>query len=209
MVAHAIGGSALWQTKPDSQTTRKEETAESVAKSKAEAGLAEERKAVLALLGLPAHAHSVVRSNGDDHRVVELFAKLLSLSDDEVLRVLAIVMAETVQAGTAVVEALGTHLKVDMRDYWEADDAFFDLLRDKEAVNAMVRHIGGKRVADANVTATTKVQKKIVRDFMTGDDRKKVEGWLPHYMAFPFRVYTKRGGGRLSDNTARIKSLMS
>ena len=209
MVAHAIGGSALWQTRPDSQTTRKEETAESVAKSKAETGLAEERKAVLTLLGLPAHGHSVVRSNGDDHRVVELFTKLLSLSDDEVLRVLAIVMAETLQAGTAVVEALGTHLKVDMRDYWEADDAFFDLLRDKEAVNAMVRHIGGKRVADANVTATTKVQKKIVRDFMTGDGRKKVEGWLPHYMAFPFRAYTKRGGGRLSDNTARIKPLVT
>ena len=209
MVAHAIGGSALWQTKPDSQTTRKEETADSVAKSKAEAGLAEERKAVLTLLGLPAQGHSVVRSNGDDHRVVELFAKLLGLSDDDVLRVLAIVMAETLQAGTAVVEALGTHLKVDMRDYWEADDAFFDLLRDKEAVNAMVRHIGGKHVADANVTATTKVQKKIIRDFMTGDGRKKVEGWLPHYMAFPFRAYTKRGGGRLSDNTARIKSLIS
>lgn len=209
MVAHAIGGSALWQTKPDSQTTRKEETADSVAKSKAEAGLAEERKAVLTLLGLPAHGHSVVRSNGDDHRVVELFAKLLSLSDDEVLRVLAIVMAETLQAGTAVVEALGTHLKVDMRDYWEADDAFFDLLRDKQAVNAMVRHIGGKHVADANVTATTKVQKKIVRDFMTGDGRKKVEGWLPHYMAFPFSAYTQRGGGRLSAKTARIKSLIS
>lgn len=209
MVAHAIGGSALWRTEADPQTTRKEETADSVAKSKAEAGLAEERKAVLTFLGLPAHGHSVVRSNGDDYRVVELFTKLLSLSDDEVLRVLAIVMAETVQAGTAVVEALGTHLKVDMRDYWEADDAFFDLLRDKEAVNAMVRHIGGKRVADANVTATTKVQKKIVRDFMTGDGRKKVKGWLPHYMAFPFRAYTKRGGGRLSDNTARIKSLIS
>ena len=30
--------------------------------------------------------------------------------------------------------------------------SFFDLLRDKAAVNAMLRHIGGKRVADANVT---------------------------------------------------------
>ena len=209
MVAHAIGGSVLWQTKTDPQTTRKDETAESVAKSKAETALAEERKAVLELLGLPAHGHSVVRSNGDDYRVVDLFATLLKLSDEDVMRVLAIVMAETLEAGTAVVEALGTHLKVDMRDYWEADDAFFDLLRDKEAVNAMLRHIGGKRVADANVTATTKVQKKIIRDFIAGDGRKKVEGWQPHYMAFPFKAYTKGGGGRLSDNTARIKSLIS
>jgi ParB family chromosome partitioning protein len=209
MVAHAIGGSALWQTKSDPQTTRKEETAESIAKSKAELAFATERKAVLTLLGLPAHGHSVVRSNGDDYRVVELFAALLKLSDEDVMRVLAFVMAETLEAGTGVVEALGTHLKVDMADYWQADDAFFDLLRDKAAVNAMLRHIGGKAVADANVTATTKVQKKIIRDFITGDGRKKVEGWLPHYMAFPFRAYTKGGGGRLSENTVRIKSLIS
>ena len=209
MVAHAIGGSVLWQTKTDPQTTRKDETAESVAKSKAETALAEERKTILELLGLPAHGHSVVRSNGDDHRVVDLFATLLKLPDEDVMRVLAIVMAETLEAGTAVVEALGTHLKVDMRDYWQVDDAFFDLLRDKAAVNAMLRHIGGKRVADANVTATTKVQKKIIRDFIAGDGRKKVEGWQPHYMAFPFKAYTKGGGGRLSDNTARIKSLIS
>ena len=209
MVAHAIGGSALWQTKPDTQTTRKEETAESIAKSKAETALAEERKEILKLLGLPAHGHSVVRSNGDDYRVVELFATLLKLEDADVMRVLAFVMAETLEAGTAVVEALGTHLKVDMTDYWEADDAFFDLLRDKAAVNAMLRHIGGKAVADANVTATTKVQKKIVRDFIAGDGRKKAEGWLPHYMGFPFKAYTKGGGGRLTDSTARIKSLFS
>lgn len=209
MVAHAIGGSALWQTKPDPQATRKNETAESVAKSKAETTFAEERKAILKLLGLPAHGHSVVRSNGDDYRVVEMFAALLKLSDEDVMRVLAFVMAETLEAGTGVIEALGTHLQVDMRHYWEPDDAFFDLLRDKAAINAMLRHIGGKAVADANVTATSKVQKKIIRDFISGDGRKKVEGWLPRYMAFPFKAYTKGGGGRLSDNTARIKPLVS
>ena len=209
MVAHAIGGSALWQTKPDPQTTRKEETAESVVKSKAETAFAAERKAVLKLLGLPAHGHSVVRSNGDDYRVVELFAALLKFSDEDVMRVLAFVMAETLETGTGVVEALGSHLKVDMRDYWQGDDAFFYLLRDKAAVNAMLGHIGGKAVADANVTATTKVQKKIIRDFITGDGRKKAEGWLPRYMEFPFKAYTKGGGGRLTDNTARIKSLIS
>lgn len=209
MVAHAIGGSALWQTKPDPQTAAKDETAESVAKSKAETAFAAERKAVLKRLGLPAHGHSVVRSNGDDYRVVELFAALLKLSDEDVMRALAFVMAETLEAGTGVVEALGTHLHVDMRDYWEPDNAFFVLLRDKAAVNAMLRHIGGKRIADGNVSATTKVQKKIIRDFVTGDGREKVEGWLPRYMTFPFEAYTKGGGGRLSDNATRIKPLIS
>ena len=209
MVAHAIGGSSLWRTEADPQSTRKDETAESVAKSKAESAFAEERKAVLKLLGFAEHGHTVVRSNGDDYRVAEVFVTLSKLSDDGVLRVLAVVMAETLQSGTAVVELLGQHLNVDMRDYWEPDDAFFDLLRNKAAVNAMVRHIGGKRVADGNVTVTTKAQKKIIRDFITGDGRKQVKDWLPRYMEFPFKAYTKGGGGRLSDNTARIKSLVS
>ena len=59
------------------------------------------------------------------------------------------------------------------------------------------------------VTATTKVQKKIICDFITGDGRKKAEGWLLRYMEFPFKAYTKVGGGRLTENTARIKSLIS
>ena len=164
---------------------------------------------MLELLGLAADGPSVVRSNGDAWRVVELFARLMKLSDAEVLRVTAFVMAETLEAGTAVVEALGSFLKVDMSDYWRPDEAFFDLMRDKAAVNAMLRHIAGKAVADANVTDTAKVQKKIIRDFATGNGRPKVECWLPHYMTFPFRAYTKGGGGRLSDNTARIKTLVS
>ena len=207
MVAHAIGGSTLWETRPEPQQADKEEIAESVKASKAETAFAEERKAVLALLDLPDYGHSVVRANGDDYRVAEVFATLLQRSDAEVMRVLAFVMAETLAAGTAVVEALGTHLKVDMRAYWEPDDAFFALIRDKAAVNAMLRHIGGKEVADGNVSATARTQKTIIRDFLTGETREKVEGWLPRYMAFPFQAYTKAGGGLLSDSAAKIKKL--
>jgi ParB family chromosome partitioning protein len=207
MVAHAIAGSALWQTRPEPQQADKDEIAESVKASKAESAFAEERKAVLALLGLPDYGHSVVRANGDDYRVAEVFATLLQRSDGEVMRVLAFVMAETQEAGTAAVEAVGTHLKIDMRAYWEPDDGFFALIRDKAAVNAMLAHIGGKEVADGNVSATAKTQKTIIRDFLTGETREKVEGWLPHYIAFPFQAYTKAGGGRLSDNAAKIEKL--
>ncbi|MCY4463315.1 MAG: hypothetical protein OXC26_23395 [Albidovulum sp.] len=59
------------------------------------------------------------------------------------------------------------------------------------------------------MTATTKVQKKFVRDFITGDGRKKAEGWLPRYMEFPFKAHTKAGGGRLTENTGRIKTLVA
>lgn len=61
-VAHMIGGSALWQTRPDPQTTRKEETAESVARSETQATFDTEKSYILKLLGLPEHGHSVTRS---------------------------------------------------------------------------------------------------------------------------------------------------
>ncbi|PHS08475.1 MAG: chromosome partitioning protein ParB [Blastopirellula sp.] len=209
IVAHAIGGSGLWQTKPDPQRADKEEIAASVGSSKVVTAFAKERQSILKMLGLPAHGHSVVRSNGDDYRVVSLFAALIKLSDKQVMQALTFIMAETLQSGTSVVEALGCHLKVDMADHWKPDEAFFSLLRDKSAINAMLRHIGGKQVADGNVTATAKTQKNIIQDFLKGESRKKVEGWLPHYMQFPFKSYIKGRGGRLSDNLARTKSLIS
>jgi len=209
MVAHAIGGSSLWQTKPDPQRADKEEIAESVGGSKAATAFAKERGPILKMLGLPAHGHSVVRSNGDDYHVVSLFVTLLKLSDKEVMQVMAYIMAETLQAGTSVIEALGCHLKVNMADYWKPDETFFNLLGDKPAINTMLRHIGGKKVADGNVTTTAKAQKNIIRDFLKGEGRKEVEGWLPHYMQFPFKAYIKGRGGQLSDNFARIKSLIT
>jgi len=206
-VAHMIGGSALWRTQTEPQKADKDTTAESLAKSKAQAAFETERTEILKLLGLAEHGHSVVRSNGDDHRVGALLVSLLKLSDDEIMRILTFVMAETLQSGTCVVEQIGCHLNVDMGAVWEPDDAFFDLIRDKAAINAMLKHIGGKAVADGNVSATAKVQKKIVRDFLTGEGRERKEGWLPKYMAFPFAAYTKAGAGRLTDNARRAKQL--
>lgn len=73
----------------------------------------------------------------------------------------------------------------------------------------MLRHIGGKHTADANATATAKVQKQIVRDYLAGNGRKQVEGWLPRYLEFPFQGYMKDRGGRLAGHRARIGSLLS
>jgi ParB family chromosome partitioning protein len=95
-----------------------------------------------------------------------------------------------------------------MADTWEPEETFFDLIRDKTVINAMLKQVAGKRIADGNVTATGKTQKGIVRDFLTGaSDRKKVEGWLPNYMAFPFKAYTGNGGIAIQDAWSRVKGL--
>jgi ParB family chromosome partitioning protein len=115
------------------------------------------------------------------------------LPDEAVLAVAAVVMAESLQAGGDEVEAAGAWLKVDIARFWAPDDAFFDLMRDREAVNAMLKEVGGKKVADGNLAEKVKTQKTILRDFVDGaNGRPKVEGWTPRWLGFPAAAYTRR-----------------
>jgi len=205
MVTHAIVGSTNWRTAADPQRADKEIIGESVSKSASQSMFDTEKKDILKLLKLPTHLHSVTHSNGDPERAAHIFLTLLEHDDKAVLRILTFVMAETLQSGTSLIEMLGGKLSIDMRKCWQPDDAFFALLRDKAAINAMLKHIGGKHVADSNVSATAKVQKQIIADFVTGNGRKKAQNWLPHYMAFPFKAYTKAGAGVLSTAADQAK----
>jgi ParB family chromosome partitioning protein len=206
-LAHAVIGSSLWRVEPEPQRAEREEIAESLAASKAQAAFEAERREVLILLGLEADsAHLVQRFGGEDD-LLTLFTALLALPDEAVLRAFALLMAETLAAGSLAVEALGLHLKVDMREYWQPDEAFFTLLRDKAAINAMLAEIGGRVTAQGNVSATVKTQKQIIRAYLTGEGREKVEGWLPRYMAFPFQAHTEGGGGWLAAQASRAAAL--
>ena len=84
------------------------------------------------------------------------------MTDKDVLRVLTSLMAESLPAGSAEVEALGHILEVDMDKWWAPDDAFFDLLRDKGAINAMVEEVAGNRTAAQYRTDTAKAQKDVI-----------------------------------------------
>lgn len=209
MITHAIVGSDNWRTAADPQRADKENISESVAKCSSQIAFEKEKKEILKLLNLPAHQYSVTHSNGNSERAAEIFSALLDHDDKTVMRILTFVMTETLQSGTSMVEMLGGKLSVDMQKCWQPDDTFFDLLRDKSAINAMLKHISGKAVADANISATAKVQKKIIRDCLSGEGRKKVVSWQPHYMAFPFKAYTKGGGGQLTENTCHAGKFLN
>jgi len=210
MVAHAITGSRLWRVKPEPQETRNEAIKASLAASASEAVFAVRRGEVLALLGLSDEEATITGGHGDDDGTAGVFARLLTLSDDDVLRVLAVVMGETLGAGSAVVEAVGVHLKVDMGAVWRPDDAFFDLIRDRQVVNAMVAEVAGKRSADGNVAEKVRTQKQIIRDCLAGTNgRTRVESWLPGWMQFPVRAYTDRGGLRTAEQWARVRPLFA
>ena len=94
--------------------------------------------------------NGTTRRNGDEQRLCEVFSALLAMSDKEVGSVLAFVMADTLAAGGAIVEAVAHVTDTDMVPYWKPGPAFFDLVRDKRAVNAMVADIASPSTAEAD-----------------------------------------------------------
>lgn len=193
MLAHAIAGSSLWRVQAESQRAEKPETASSLAASEAQRVFDAERARVLALLGFEEDAGQVV-SYGCNLDIETIFEKLLTLDEEGVRRINAFVMAESLASGTALIDRLGQLIGTDLADKWEADDAFLDLVRDREVLLAILADIGGEVVSVGHKDSTAKIIRSVIRQYASGDGRPKVQGWVPPYMSFPARGYTERGG---------------
>ncbi|GAY19624.1 chromosome partitioning protein ParB [Sphingobium fuliginis] len=195
MVAHAIVGSHLWTVRPEPQSTRNDEVRESVETSRGETAFDERRRAVLDMLGFSAEEPTVTGGNGDDYGMTGVLLRLIELPDPAVMEVIAVVIGETLAAGSAAVEAVGSEIGIDMADWWEADEALFGLIRDREVLGRLVAEVAGETIASANAGEKSKTLKQIIADHLAGNDgRKQVERWVPRWMAFPPSAYTTRGG---------------
>ena len=195
MVAHAVVGSHLWRVSPEPQTTRNDEVRESLETARGETVFDERRRAVLALLGFSPEEQTVTGGNGDDYGVAGVFLRLVELPDPAVMEVIGVVIGETLAAGSAAVAAVGTEIGIDMADWWQADEALFGLIRDREVLGRMVAEVAGETVASANAGEKSKTLKRIIADHLAGNDgRPKVERWVPRWMRFPPSAYTARGG---------------
>lgn len=142
---------------------------------------------------------------------VAIFARLLDLPDAAVMDVIAVVMGETLASGSPSVEAVGLQIGVNMAQWWQADAAFLDLIRDKQVLTAMVAEVAGPTIAEANAGEKTATLKQIVRDHLDGaNGRTKRDNWVPRWMAFPPSAYTERGGvGTVKAYARAVKSLAS
>lgn len=195
MVAHLVVGSPLWTVRRESHFARDEATRESVADSIGDVQFDACRRAVLALLDMPTDRETLTRTGLYDHDLVCVFLRLRALPDDAVMDVITVAMGETLAAGSAAVEVAGEAIGLDMADWWEADEAFLDLVRDKEVLRAMVGDVAGSLVAKANEKEKGATLKRIVADYLAGfGGRDKVARWVPRWMAFPASAYTPRGG---------------
>lgn len=192
LVAHAIAGAAHCRVEDEGGRGADRALAESLAANSASAAFAEARAVAGGKLGLDGEPRCLAGRRVEGG-AAGVFARLLALHDAEVLQIAAVVMADSLAAGSVEMEAAGAWLRVDMRRFWVPDAAFFDLVRDRETTNAMLKEVGGKKVADGNLAEKVKTQKAILQDFLAGaNDRPKVEGWIPRWMAFPPSGYTRR-----------------
>lgn len=210
MVAHAVVGSPLWTVRAERQYTSNPATAESVETCAGEGAFDQRRCAVLALLGFDPERPTVAGGNGSDYDLTAVFVRLLALPDTSVSEVIGIVIGETLAAGSAVVEAVGLEIGVKMGAAWQADAAFFELIRDREMLSHIVADVAGDIIARSNAGEKAKVLKGIVRDHLAGTNgRIKVEGWVPRWMAFPPSAYTARGGIGTVNRHERIADLIA
>lgn len=195
LIAHAIIGSHLWRVSPEPQASRNEAVCASLASCRAEAVFGERRRAVLELLGCHADVAMLTGGNGDERGVAGIFARLIELPDPCILEIAAIVIGETLACGSAAVEAAGLHIGLDVAEWWQADDALLDHIRDREVLTALVADVAGEPAATANADGKAKVLHGIVRDSLNGENgRTRCERWVPKWMAFPPAAYTQRGG---------------
>ncbi|MEI4509350.1 ParB/RepB/Spo0J family partition protein [Sphingopyxis sp. CCNWLW253] len=195
LAAHVIASSDHYRVAVQSYVCAKDEVQESVETCGAEVLFDERRRAVLAVLGFDGEDLTVTARRAGQRQFAPIFARLLELPDPVVLEIVAIVMGETLAAGSEAIEMIGQYLGVDMAKVWTPDAAFWGLIRDKEVLGKIVAEVAGDDVAAANAGQQAKVLKTIVVDHLDGaNGRSKVEGWVPRWMRFAPTPYTARGG---------------
>lgn len=205
MAAHALVGSALWQVRPQPERVAKESTAASLEAAPARKVLTEAQENAAQLF--KALEAPSPRRNGDPYHLCEVFTVLLALSDAEVMTIIATTMAETLEAGSPVVEAVLHVLGTDMAAQWQPDDAFFELTRDKRAINAMLGEIGSLTLAETMLTETAKVQKQALANRIKGEGCAPKPDWRPGWMQVPPTRYVDGAPSAPADAWARISRL--
>ncbi|MFM9850380.1 MAG: ParB/RepB/Spo0J family partition protein [Hyphomicrobiaceae bacterium] len=192
MLAHAIGGGRWWGVEAEPQRPETPAIGEAVAGLASESAFAKRRAKAAKMLRVETDSVPIVAHDASGCRTAEVFARLLDMTDAQVGQVLAVVMAETLAAGSNLIDTLGQRLEVDCLRHWQPDDTYFGLVRDREAVSGMLAEVIGETAANTYLTEPGTRKKAIIRKALAGEGRTKVEQWRPRYMTFPQGGYTKR-----------------
>jgi ParB family chromosome partitioning protein len=203
LTAHLLAGSDLWSVRADPQRAACGPTAKSIEAASYTSDFERERSAICDLLDIPFDASPLVNTHGSSQNLARLFARLETLDDTAILRILTFAMAESLCAGGIGVELAGARLGIDARAHWQPDDAFFALLRDKAAINAMLAETRSARFARSRASRTRKQQIDALQSVLA----THAQPWVPRYLAFPFSTYSQKSGGLFDRLNAVIDDL--
>jgi ParB family chromosome partitioning protein len=208
VIAHAVAGSQLWSVHSEPQETKKADTADSVKHSPSQQAFEAAWAEVAPLLGRADPHQPLVRGYGDDYAVCEAFEALRGADLPSLLQLLAVVMAESLQARSCAVEHLASAWDLDFEATWQPDDAFFSLVRDRPTLAAMLAECATPAVAKANAAGTAKQLRTVLRDTINGaNGRKANPDWRPRWMRRAFERYDEGAECRIASDAARVAGL--
>ncbi len=205
MAAHALCGSSLWNVRQHMPGAVKEATLSSVEGGSAAAELGAAREGVETLfeaLGAP-----VPRRSGDAYQLCETFSALLALSDAEVMQVMALAMAETLESGGPAVEAVLHACDTDPAEFWKSDEAFLDLLRDKRVITAFIADAISPEAAREAGDATANAQKVQLAAALIARESLPDSVWTPGWMQVPPTRHIEGAASPPADAWNRIAGL--
>jgi len=183
MIAHMLVGSNLWTVHRHMSLAKKEDTQKSLENSRATEELNGARTKAFALFEALGVKH--VRHNCEAYHLAEVFAALLALTDEETHEIMTVAMADRIDCGSPIVEALAHVLGTDMSAYWKPDPAFLETLKDKRAINAMIADIATPSLAQSCLTDTAKEQKQVLANRIQGEGCEANPDWRPSWMQMP------------------------
>ena len=202
MAAHSLCGSSLWNVRQHSPGAVKEATLASIEAGPAAAEFSAARNSVEALfeaLGAP-----VPRRSGDAYHLSETFAALLAMSDAEVMQVMALALAETLEYGGPVVEAVLHACDTNTAEFWKPDKAFFDLLRDKRVIGDFIADAVSPEAAREAENATAKAQKAQLVEALVARETSLHSAWTPGWMQVPPTRHIEGAASPPADAWGRI-----
>ncbi len=205
MLAHVLVGSSLWTARGHSFRSSKEEILDSLTASRGAAEIEQAEAAIAEMF--KANGIASLRHNGDAYHLCEVFTVLLGMDDDEVLRVLTVSMVSKLEAASPVVEAVAVATETDIAAYWKPDEIFFDLLRDKRAINAMIADIASRKIAEPHLAETAKSQKEVLANRISGEGCEPNPDWRPGWMQVPPTAFVEGAPSFPADQWQRINAL--
>jgi ParB family transcriptional regulator, chromosome partitioning protein len=180
-----LTGSRNLSAKPDPQQAHSPAIEASLAQNRAQTLFNVRRAERLAQLGISGEPGDSLTGCGTDIDRDALFAQLCRMEDCDIHLLLATITAELLCPTDPAIETIGGAAQIGMALYWTPDDIFFELLRDKATINAMLGEVAGADVAAGNVKEPVKVQKAILQDCIEGRNGRSAAGhWLPQWLRF-------------------------